>query len=50
METVAYVVALLLFGAFGWFVFKKVTAKRKPGTGAGGGGKSGSDNIHQNLK
>lgn len=34
-----YVVALLVLGAFGYFVYRKVTAKKKTsGTGGSGGG------------
>lgn len=50
METLFTVLGLLAVGAALWFVFKKVTAKKAAGTGAGGGGKPGNDNIHQNLK
>ena len=43
METVVTVLVLLALGVVGFFVFKKLTAKKKPGTTAAGGGSAKGD-------
>ena len=44
-------VAVLVVGGFGYFLYKKITAKKPPssGTGTGGGG-GGIDRPNVNLK
>lgn len=50
MEIVSVVVALVVVGGFGYFIYKKVTAPKKPSTGTGsggGGGSKGGPNVNQ---
>ena len=48
MEYVSTALALLAVAAFGYFIYKKVTAKSKAtGTSTGGGGFNGDSNTQQ---
>jgi len=47
MEYVSTALAVLVVLAFGYFIYKKVTAPKKPSTGTGGGGVGGSDSNTQ---
>lgn len=43
-------VTVLVLGGFGYFIYKKVTAKKPPSSGTGGGGVSGGgggSNVNQ---
>jgi hypothetical protein len=45
MEYVSTALALLAVAAFGYFIYKKVTAKKPPSSGTGGGGFNGDSNT-----
>jgi hypothetical protein len=49
MEYLSVAVAVLAVLGFGYFIYKKVTAKKPPssGTGSGGGSKGGPGNVNQ---
>lgn len=41
-----YVIAGLVLLGFGYFIYKKVTAPKKPTTGTGGGGSVKDSNVN----
>jgi hypothetical protein len=43
MEYLGTALAVIALVAFGYFIYKKVTAKKPPSSGTGGGGGGGSD-------